>query len=275
MNKISCSPTKIIIVDDNSQNLGLLFNILDSIGYDVRIAQDGESAIAKIKRDPPDLILLDVMMPGMDGFEVCSQLKSDSKLTEIPVIFMTALSETVDKLKGLQLGAVDYITKPFSHDEVIARLQQHLKLYQTTQKLKQEVIERTKAEMALSQLNQQLERQVQERTKELEITLTQLQKTHRDLLSRKQELEYMACHDSLTGLPNRNWFMFRLENLIKRSQVDCSFHFGVMYIDLDHFKVINDSMGHIVGDGLLNQVAQRLLKTCAKTFGSVVRLGGD
>ncbi|MEB3283372.1 MAG: EAL domain-containing protein [Lyngbya sp.] len=275
MNKSSLALCKIIIVDDNSKNLGLLFNILDSIGYDVRIAQDGESAIAKIKRDPPDLILLDVMMPGMDGFKVCSQLKSDPNLTEIPVIFMTALSETVDKLKGLQLGAVDYITKPFSHDEVIARLQLHLKLYQTTQKLKQEVIERSKAELALSQLNQELERQVKERTNQLETTLEQLQKINRELLARKQQLEYMASHDSLTGLPNRNWLMSRLENLINRKKVDSDFDFAVMYIDLDHFKVINDSMGHIVGDGLLNQVAQRLLKTSGKACGSVVRLGGD
>lgn len=278
MNDPSFSHSKIIIVDDNSKNLGLLFNILDSIGYDVRVAQDGESAIEKIKRDPPDLILLDVMMPGMDGFEVCSQLKSDSKFTEIPVIFMTALSETVDKLKGLQLGAVDYITKPFSHHEVIARLQLHLQLYKTAQKLKQEVIERTKAETALSQLNQELEGQVKKRTKQLETTLEQLQKTHRELIDHKQKLEFMACHDSLTELPNRTWFMSRLDQLIKRSKVDCGFHFGVMYIDLDHFKVINDSMGHLVGDGLLNQVAQRLLKTCEKTVGSVasvVRLGGD
>jgi diguanylate cyclase (GGDEF)-like protein len=275
MNKPSSAKSKILIVDDNSENLGVLFNILDAMGYDVRIAQDGESAIAKIKRHPPELILLDVMMPGIDGFETCSRLKADPSLAEIPVIFMTALSETIDKLKGLKLGAVDYITKPFNTEEILARIQLHLQLYQTTQRLKYEVIERSKAETALAQLNQQLEQQVNERTKELAMTLEQLQKTHKELLSRKQQLEYLACHDTLTGLPNRNWLMFRLEHLIGRSKVDCGFHFGLIYIDLDHFKVINDSMGHIVGDGLLNQVAQRLLKTCTKYFGSVVRLGGD
>ncbi len=275
MNKPSNVKSKILIVDDNSENLGILFNILDAMGYDVRVAQDGESAITKIKRDPPELILLDVMMPGMNGFEACSYLKAIPNFAEIPVIFMTALSETVDKLTGLKLGAVDYITKPFNHEEVLARIQLHLQLYQTTQKLKLEVIERSKAETKLDQLNQQLEQQVSQRTHELAMTLEQLQKTHQELLSRKQQLEYLACHDVLTGLPNRTWLMFRLEHLIGRSKVDCGFHFALMYIDLDHFKVINDSMGHIVGDGLLNQVARRLLKTCEKSLASVVRLGGD
>jgi diguanylate cyclase (GGDEF)-like protein len=275
MNNSLSMKSKIIIVDDNSQNLGVLFNILDGLGYDVRVAQDGESALVKIKRDPADLILLDVMMPGIDGFETCSRLKSDPSLAKIPIIFMSALSETIDKLKGLQLGAVDYITKPFSHDEVIARIQLHLQLYKTTQQLQQEVIERTKAETALEELNQYLEKQVSKRTQELEITLKQLQKTHRELLVRKQELEFMARHDSLTKLPNRDWLMFRLENFINRMKVDSGFHFSLMYIDLDHFKVINESMGHIVGDGLLNQVAQLLLKTCANFGGSVIRLGGD
>ena len=103
----------ILIVDDNSTNLKMLFSFLKESGFKVLVANDGESALEKLQEVSPALILLDVMMPGMDGFETCQCLKASVATKDIPVIFMTVLSETVDKLKGLSLGAVDYITKPF------------------------------------------------------------------------------------------------------------------------------------------------------------------
>jgi two-component system, cell cycle sensor histidine kinase and response regulator CckA len=128
----------ILIVDDIPTNLKILFDFLASSGFKVLIAEDGESAIARAEYAPPDLILLDVLMPGMDGFETCRHLKANELTKEIPVIFMTALSETVDKVKGLRLGAVDYITKPLQHEEVLARIELHLRLQNLTQKTREQ-----------------------------------------------------------------------------------------------------------------------------------------
>jgi adenylate cyclase len=118
----------IVIVDDNPTNLGVLFDFLTDSGFKVLVAQDGESALQKVEYAHPDLILLDVMMPGIDGFETCRRLKAKESTQDIPVIFMTALSDTVDKVKGFNLGAVDYITKPVQQEEVRARVTTHLTL---------------------------------------------------------------------------------------------------------------------------------------------------
>ncbi|OQW93571.1 MAG: hybrid sensor histidine kinase/response regulator [Beggiatoa sp. IS2] len=118
----------VLIVDDVPNNVRLLLTFLSRAGFEVLIAQDGKDGIETAEYAHPDLILLDVMMPGMDGFEVCRQLKSQQQTKDIPVIFMTALTETIDKMKGFQVGAEDYITKPFHHEEVLARLRTHLKL---------------------------------------------------------------------------------------------------------------------------------------------------
>lgn len=145
----------ILIVDDNQNNTKVLFELLKDVGHRVLVAKSGESALERLQSVSPDLILLDVMMPGIDGFETCRRLKASPTTQEIPVIFMTALSDTVDKVKGLNLGAVDYITKPFQQEEVLARVNSHLKLYHLNQELEQRVAERTAAlSIALTQLQQ-------------------------------------------------------------------------------------------------------------------------
>jgi signal transduction histidine kinase len=133
----------ILAVDDNPNNLSVISQALRSVGWQVRIAVDGEDALAKVSQKLPELILLDVQMPGMNGFEVCQHLKANEKTASIPVIFMTALADTASKLKGLSLGAVDYITKPFEQEEVIARVRIHLQLSELTQTLEQQVHDRT------------------------------------------------------------------------------------------------------------------------------------
>ena len=145
----------ILIVDDNPTNLEVLSNALVAAGHQVAVALDGESAIAQIQYKPPVLILLDIMMPGIDGFETCRRLKADPDTQAIPIIFMTALSESKNKAKGFHLGAVDYITKPFESEEVIARVNTHLRLHQLTVGLEEEVATRT-AELttALNSLKQ-------------------------------------------------------------------------------------------------------------------------
>ncbi|MEH2288320.1 sensor histidine kinase [Nostoc sp.] len=132
-NPLNSDPSRgiILIVDDNPANLQVLSSFLDQSRFEVWAARSGEKAIHRLGNDNlPDLILLDIMMPGIDGFETCKYLKSESnsRVQDIPIIFMTALSDTADKVKGLQLGAVDYITKPFQYEEVLVRIEHQLKL---------------------------------------------------------------------------------------------------------------------------------------------------
>ncbi|MEH2193128.1 MAG: response regulator [Nostoc sp.] len=140
----------ILIVDDNPTNLSVLKQTLKTAGLNVRLAEDGKSAIAQVDRAIPALILLDVQMPVMDGFETCSYLKANPHTCDIPIIFMTALADTENKVKGLSLGAVDYITKPFEQEEILARVRVHLQmgnmtktLQQMTATLEQKVAERS------------------------------------------------------------------------------------------------------------------------------------
>ncbi len=135
MGNSSSEAESILLVDDNPTNLQVLFQTLEGVGCKLLIAKNGTGALAIAGKAMPDLILLDIMMPDIDGYEVCSKLKADTATTDIPIIFLSALGETEDKVKGLQMGAVDYITKPFQPDEVIARVNTHL----TIHRLKREV----------------------------------------------------------------------------------------------------------------------------------------
>lgn len=118
----------ILIVDDNANNIKVLYDLLDRFNYHVAVAKSGEDALRKVPLVFPDLILMDVIMPGIDGFEACIRLKAAPKTCDIPILFMTSLSDSVNKVKGLSLGALDYITKPFDHEEVLARIKIQLAL---------------------------------------------------------------------------------------------------------------------------------------------------
>ncbi|NET52239.1 MAG: hybrid sensor histidine kinase/response regulator [Merismopedia sp. SIO2A8] len=168
----------ILVVDDNPTNIKVLFELLEKENYRVLIAQNGESALQKLKFVTPNLILLDIMMSGMDGLEVCRRLKTLEVAKEIPVIFMTALSDAGHKVQGLSLGAIDYITKPIAHEEALARIRIHLKIQSLTQELahKNDLLE---------QSNHQLEEKVKERTSKLNQALEELQSSHLQLV--KQE----------------------------------------------------------------------------------------
>jgi adenylate cyclase len=140
MNVIQASafPGNILIVDDLPDNLRLLATILCDRGYEVGKARSGSMALTAVRADPPDLILLDINMPQMDGYEVCNRLKSDPKTQEIPVIFISALDEVWDKVKAFNLGGIDYITKPFQGEEVLARVANQLKIQALQKALKKE-----------------------------------------------------------------------------------------------------------------------------------------
>jgi len=193
-------PQGILIVDDNPTNLEVLSESLIQEGFQVAVAIDGESALEQINYHPPELILLDVMMPGIDGFETCQRLKENPDTYQIPIIFMTALSDAQNKVKGLSLGAIDYVTKPFQHEEVLARVRVHLQvqnLTRTLQKqnhqLKDEVEQRQTAEekllranAALGDMNHQLEERVEERTRDLSDALQTLQQTQVQLIQQEK-----------------------------------------------------------------------------------------
>ena len=143
----------ILIVDDNLETLGALCEYLRLCGFTVVVTESGEGALEMVVQSPPDIIVLDIMMPGINGFEVCRWLKNNAAAADIPVIFMSALSETVDKVKGFDAGGVDYITKPFQHEEVVARIAAHLRLRKLQQDLRknnarlhQEIAQRMEAE---------------------------------------------------------------------------------------------------------------------------------
>jgi len=151
-------PSVILVVDDKPENIGVLFDFLSNNNFEVLVARDGENAVELLEyTEPlPDLILLDVMMPGMDGFETCTHIKTALKTKEIPIIFMTALSDTVDKVTGLSLGAVDYITKPIQQDEVLARINTHLIIRRLQQQLQAKNAELEIQHKLALKLNEQL-----------------------------------------------------------------------------------------------------------------------
>ena len=130
----------VLAVDDNPANLGLLFDVLDDSGFEVLVAQSGESALKRAEATLPEIVLLDIMMPDIDGFETCRRLKANEATRHIPVIFMTAVTGTADKVKGFELGAVDYITKPIQPEEVLSRVKTHL----TIQRLQWELQEKNR-----------------------------------------------------------------------------------------------------------------------------------
>jgi signal transduction histidine kinase len=140
----------ILVVDDNPINLELLLNNFGKAGFKVLVAKDGPGALKRLQYAKPDLILLDVMMPGINGFELCRQLKENEVTAGIPIIFMTALDDTANKIKGFQAGAVDYVTKPFQQEEVLARVTTHVTLRHLQQHLQvqNEQLARTNAQLA-------------------------------------------------------------------------------------------------------------------------------
>lgn len=174
----------ILIVDDVPSNLSVVVDLLEDSGYNVAIAQDGEEALQRAQLLQPDLILLDVMLPGADGFEICRRLKADEKTQDIPVIFMTALVAAEQKVKGFGAGGVDYVTKPLQIEEVIARVGTHLKLRAAQKRLEEQNTQ-------LQNYRQDLERRVAECTIELNASNQQLRMEIDDHKRAQQQLLMM------------------------------------------------------------------------------------
>ena len=375
-------PGRILAVDDTPASLKLLTELLQDEGYSVRSAPSGEMALHSALKNPPELIVLDVRMPGMDGFEVCRRLKAEPHTAAIPIIFVSGLSEIEDKVEGFKLGAVDFMTKPFQREELLVRVQTHLESSRLHNQLEILVEERTEQlRQSLDHANQQT-RLLQDNQRRLEgsehrwkfalegagdgvwdwnpqtdeaffskrwkgmlgysedeffntgeawadhlhpddkqrvfdvlnnyllraqgdysvefrmrckddswkwilgrgkiVAFDDAGKpirmigTHTDITNQKnneERIQKLAFYDSLTGLANRSLFYDRLKQALlaaERSEKNGA----LLYIDLDDFKTLNDSLGHDVGDALLVEVAKSLLE-CIRANDTVARIGGD
>jgi diguanylate cyclase (GGDEF)-like protein len=210
----------ILIVDDDPMNINVLSEILED-HHDILFATNGRDALRIAQDETPDLIILDIVMPEMDGYEVCSRLKANPAVSGIPVIFVTGLSNVADETKGLKIGAVDYITKPVSPPIVLMRVSNHMKLTR-----------------ALSKLS------------------------------------VLSSTDGLTNLANRRHLDDRLKKEcsgIRRPTTPLS----MILLDIDYFKMFNDTYGHVAGDDCLKKISRVLSQTVQRSLDLVARYGGE
>lgn len=225
----------ILVVDDKPDNLRLLSIMLAEQGYKVRKAINGLMALTAVETARPDLILLDINMPYMNGYEVCQHLKASEATLDIPIVFLSALDDVFDKVKAFQVGGADYITKPYKVEEVIVRVENQLKIVKLQQELRQQ----------------------NERLKKANL-----------------ELQRLANLDGLTQLANRRRFDEYLKaewERMARQQLPLS----AIICDLDYFKRYNDTYGHLLGDDCLRAVARAISFAVKKPENLLARYGGE
>jgi diguanylate cyclase (GGDEF)-like protein len=257
---------RLLIVDDISDNRMILTRRFQRRGFDVVEAEGGLTAIELIDKESFDLVLLDVMMPGMDGIETLKRIRSRNSASELPVIMVTAKSESTNIVDALELGANDYVTKPVDFAVALARV--------NTQISRKRAVERVaSANEELRKVNEDLERRVEERTSRLIDANQRLKVEIADREESQARSQYLAYHDSLTGLGNRLLFKEQLEEALKDVSV-ASHPLAVLFLDLDGFKAVNDTLGHSIGDLLLKSVATKLRDILPRTD-RIARLGGD
>ncbi len=240
---------KILVVDDTPANLVAMRRLLRNSGAHLVEARSGNEALAACLDHEFALILLDVQMPDIDGFEVAALLSEETRTRETPIIFVTAAyGDDLNRLKGYKHGAVDYIAKPVNDVVLLSKVRVFLDLY-NGKRMMRDLLD------VLGQRNGELEREVAER-------------------KRLEELaRHQAGHDPLTGLPNRLLFMDRLSQAVSRLDRRQD-SFALLYLDLDGFKPINDRYGHLAGDLALKEMARRLEQGVRRSD-TCARLGGD
>jgi diguanylate cyclase (GGDEF)-like protein len=257
---------RILIVDDISDNRTILTRRFQRRGFEVVEADSGFAAIELINRDSFDVVLLDVMMPGIDGIETLKRIRGQQSASALPVIMVTAKSESNNIVDALDLGANDYVTKPVDFAVALARVNTQI----SRKRAEQQVVS---AYEELRKANEDLERRVEERTSRLVDANQRLKVEIADREELQARSQYLAYHDSLTGLGNRLLFKEQLGEALK--DVSATPHpLAVLFLDLDGFKAVNDTLGHSVGDLLLKSVATKLRDILPRTD-RIARLGGD
>ena len=247
----SAQPPKgdILVVDDKPENLLLLSTVLTKKGYEVRKVVNGNLALLAAKAEPPDIILLDINMPEMNGYEVCEQLKAQEKTQDIPIIFITASDEVFDKVKAFSLGGNDYITKPFQIEEVGARIENQLAICRLQKRLKSQ--------------NVKLEKEIRYR-----------EAIEAELVEANRQLKALVNLDGLTQVANRHCFDEYFEREWLRSQREQNY-LAIILCDVDYFKRYNDHFGHQAGDVCLQKVAQGISEVIKRPADLVARYGGE
>ncbi len=249
----------ILIVDDRRENLLALDAVLEPLGQRIVRASSGDAALEAVERERFAVILLDIRLPGLDGFETMELLQRRERSRGVPIIFLTASPERQDALRSYSSGAVDYLSKPFSPDALRSKVSVFVRLRQN--------------EAALETSRAELETQVARRTAELAAANRALA---REIAERKQAERRLAergLRDALTGLPNQLLFGIQLKQAVARWKRRKS-NFAVLLLDLDQLRVVNDSLGHYRGDALLAAVARRLVESF-RVEDVVARFGGD
>jgi len=234
----------ILIIDDNPTNLGVIVDYLEEYGFDIIMARNGEIGLKRAKIILPNMILLDVMMPGIDGFETCRRLKADESTKDIPVIFMTALESTEDKVKGFEVGGVDYVTKPIQHEEVLARLTTHLHIRNLTLKLQKSNEALSDANQQITTLNERLKAENMRMQAELDVA----RRLQQMVLPTKKELE-------------------RIDGLDIAGFMEPADEVGGDYYDvLEHNGRVKIGIGDVTGHGLESGVLMLMVQTAVRSL---------
>jgi len=223
---------RILIVDDIPLNIHMVKDILSEEGYQLDTAENGLEAIEKALLQEYDLILLDVRMPDIDGFEVCRQIRKRPDTKDIPIIFLTGEDDARSIITGFNAGAMDYVTKPFYGTELLARVKTHLEL--------------NHSKKALKNINLRLIHEIEVR-----------KKIEEELRSSKDEYQFLAEHDNLTGLYNTRYLYQSLNRMIRQNKPE-ELPLSLIFMDIDNFKCVVDTYGHLNGSRVIQEVAQSI-----------------
>jgi two-component system, cell cycle response regulator len=256
----------ILVVEDSPTQAAKLSYMLKKHGFSVLHAQNGEEALAMLAENIPSLVISDVLMAEIDGFEVCSRIRDDERTKNLPIILLTSLSDPLDVIRGLKCGADNLITKPWDEPRIMSRIHYIF----ANQKLRERQQTQFVGELMLAGERHYIKSDPIRMFSYLFYSYETALHKNQELMQAQKELRYLSTHDILTGLYNRTFF----EEELKRLALGRQFPVSIIAADLDGLKIVNDSLGHVAGDRLL-RVAADILSGAFRAEDVVARVGGD